>query len=74
MVSKYTCQKEGCSYIKELTYVDREGLEEIFDHEKTHRKNTREVIHKEREPCERCDGKGYLEYAYTVDEDVSETD
>ena len=73
-MSKYTCPKEGCNYIKELFYYDGAGIRDILAHEEEHRKNTKEVIHKEKEDCDRCDGKGYIEYTYTIDEDVSEPD
>ncbi len=74
MASKYTCHEEGCDYVQELFWADEEGIKSVLDHEKEHKKNTKEVTKTEREDCEHCDGKGYIEYTYTVDEDVSETD
>ncbi len=38
------------------------------------KKNTKEVEKIEKVPCEKCDGLGYIENRYIVDEDVSETD
>jgi len=74
MASKYTCHKDGCGWEKELFWYDGSGIKEILDHEEDHRKNTIEVEKTERDDCKHCDGKGYIEYTYTVDEDVPKTD
>jgi len=74
MASKYTCHEEGCDYVKELFWADGDGIREIIAHEKDHKKNVKEVEKTEREDCKHCDGKGYIEYTFTVDQDVSETD
>ena len=74
MPSKYTCHVEGCDFVQELFWADGEGVREILDHEEDHRKNTVEVEKTDRNDCTHCDGKGYIEYTYTVDEDVSKTD
>ena len=74
MASKYTCHEEGCDYVKELYWADGDGIREILTHEKDHRKNVREVEVTDKEDCKHCEGKGYIEYTYTIDQDVSETD
>ncbi len=72
-MGKYTCPKEGCDYVKEVFYHDGDGIRDILTHEKDHKKTTVEVEKIGRDDCTRCDGKGYIEYTYTVDEDVSKT-
>jgi len=74
MASKYTCPKADCGWETWLFWTDGEGIREILDHEEDHRKNTVEVEKTDRDDCKHCDGKGYIEYTYTVDEDVSKTD
>lgn len=74
MPSKYTCHVEGCDYVKELFWADGDGIREILDHEQDHRKNMEEVEVTEREDCKHCEGKGYIEYTYTLDQDVSKAD
>jgi len=74
MPSKYTCHVEGCDYVRELFWADGDGIRDILDHEEDHKKNSIEVEKTDREDCKNCDGKGYIEYTYTVDEDVSKTD
>ena len=74
MGSKYTCHKEGCEWEIELFWYDGDDLTKILKHEAEHKAKTKEVTKTEREDCTKCDGKGYIEYTYTVDEDVSETD
>jgi len=54
--------------------MDKDDIEEIFAHERSHKKNTREVEKIEKVPCEKCDGLGYIENRYIVDEDVPKTD
>ena len=73
-MATYRCSEKGCEYVKETGRMDKDDLEEIFAHEKEHRKNTKEVEKIEKVKCERCDGLGYIENHYIVDEDVSETD
>ncbi len=74
MGSKWTCHKEGCDYVQELFWSDGDGIRAILDHENSHRKNKREVEKTAKDECKHCEGKGYIEYTYTVDEDVSEAD
>jgi len=74
MPSKYTCHEEGCDFVQELFWTDGDGIRAILDHENEHRKNVKEVEVTEREDCKKCDGKGYIEYTYTIEQDVSETD
>ena len=74
MPSKYTCHVEGCDYVRELFWADGDGIRDILDHEEDHKKNSIEVEKTDRKDCKNCDGKGYIEYTYTVDEDVSKTD
>jgi len=73
-MGKYRCLEKGCDYVQETGRMDKEDLEEIFAHERLHKKNTKEVEKIEKVPCEKCDGLGYIENRYIVDEDVSETD
>ncbi len=73
-MSRYTCPKKGCDYQVELFWYDGDDLTDILKHEADHKAKTKEVTKTEREDCEHCDGKGYIEYTYTVDEDVSKTD
>lgn len=73
-MGKWTCPKADCDFVVELFYYDGSGIRSILDHEEEHRKNTIEVEKTDREDCKHCDGKGYIEYTYTVDEDVSKTD
>ncbi len=72
MSSKYTCHR--CGWEIELFWYDGDDLKEILKHEAGHKAKTKEVKKIEREDCTKCDGKGYIEYTYTVDEDESETD
>ncbi len=74
MTGKYTCPKEGCDYVQELFWADGDGIRDILAHEKEHETNTREVEKTERRECIKCEGKGYIEYAFIVDEDVPKTD
>ena len=74
MSSKYTCHKDGCGWEIELFWYDGDDLKKILKHEADHKAKTKEVTKTEREDCTKCDGKGYIEYTYTVDEDVSKTD
>jgi len=74
MAGKFTCPEKDCDWNIELSYADGDGIRAILDHEKEHKKNTVEIEKTEREDCKHCDGKGYIEYTYTVDQDVSETD
>ena len=74
MASKYTCHIEGCDFVQELFWGDGDGIKAILDHEKNHKKYVREVEVKGKDDCKHCDGKGYIEYTYTIDQDVSEAD
>jgi hypothetical protein len=68
-MGKYTCPETGCNYVKETGRLDRDVA-----HEREHRKNTTEVEKIEKVKCEKCDGLGYTENRYIVDEDVPKTD
>ena len=74
MASKYTCHVEGCDFVQELLWADGDGIKAILDHEKDHKKNVIEVEVKEKNDCKHCEGKGYIEYTYTIEQDVSKTD
>lgn len=71
-MSKYKCLK--CDWEIELFYYNGDGIQVILKHEQDHKANTKEVEHTEREDCDKCDGKGYIEHTYTVDEDVPTKD
>lgn len=73
-MGNYRCPVKGCDWIKELFYHDGDGIRAVLDHEKEHRKNTIEVEKTGRDECKHCEGKGYIEYTYTIDEDVSSKD
>lgn len=73
-MGNYTCPAKGCDWTMELFYHDGDGIRAILDHENGHKKETREVKKSEKEECTKCDGKGYIERWYTIDEDVPSKD
>jgi hypothetical protein len=77
-MGKFRCHEKGCDWEIELFYHDGDGISKILAHERTHKENTKEVMKTGRNECKECEGKGYIEYTYTVDEpidsDVSEAD
>ena len=71
-MGKYRCKL--CDWEFEVFYKDGDGIRTIIDHDNIHLKDTKEVKKMEKDECTKCDGKGYIERWYTIDEDVPKTD
>ncbi len=71
-MGKYHCKL--CDWEFDVFYNDGDGIRAIIDHDNSHLKDTKEVRKMEKEECTKCDGKGYIERWYTIDEDVPSKD
>ena len=68
---RYTCLVPGCDWKND----EHDNIRDILEHEKIHPKEKTDIIRTEKEPCNACKGKGYIEskHIVEVDSDVPKT-